>query len=330
MSNAGNKLQIYGRHRDSANAADIETVADNIADVNSVAGDIDDVTAVAAAMPTIVANEGAINGVAANATNINTVAAAEAEIDTVAQNIADVNAVVADEADIGVVATNIANVNTVAAANTAINAVNSNLSNINAVNANEADIDTVAANLADIQTVAAADADIDIVVANVAAIQTAALLVEYNDNELDFPSRDFRLDVSESVRAVQSIVNGQVVSNVSLLDKLHFGDGLMPVAANLSANITLTVQMSSAEIGKNVNLRTNFYDESNTLVRQVDHGDIVVPDDTSETTIALNNSLLNTDVSTATVGRVEIKRQAATANEHGGDLQVKRAVVAYV
>ena len=188
----------------------------------------------------------------------------------------------------------------------------------------------VAANMSDVNTVAAADADMDIVVANIGAIQTAAALVEYNDNELDFPSRDFRLDSTESLRAVQSIVNGQVVSEMEVSDILHFGDGLMPVAANLTGTITLTAQMSTAEVGKDIYLKSKFYDESNTNRRGADYDQITVPDDTSEFEIVLNVSLLNTDVTTATVGRVEIERKATTGSEHSGNLQVKRAVVAYV
>lgn len=325
-----NRLQLFGRHRDAADAADIETVADNIADVNNVAANMTAVTNVDGALPTLTANEGNINAVADNIADVNAVAVIATEIETVSDNMADVNAVVANQANVNTVAGDIANVNTVATNQADVGAVATNMADVNAVAANQADIDTVAANMADVNAVAGANADIDIVVANISDIQAAALLAEYNDNELDFPSRDFRLDTTESLRAVQSLVNGQVVSAMQVNDILHFGDGLMPVPANLTGQITLTVQMSSAETGKDIYLKSKFYDGLNVNKRGADYDQISVPNDTSEFTISLNVSLLNTDVTVATVGRVEIQRLATTGSEHGGELQVKRAVVTYV
>jgi len=159
---------------------------------------------------------------------------------------------------------------------------------------------------------------------------TIASLVAYSDSNLDFPARTFRLDTTAAQRSEQAIVNGQTISVMALSDILHFGDGYIPIPITSAMSIALTMQMSTAITSKNVRLVVDVYDSSGTSIRQVNFDDISVPSDISEVSLSLSNVLLNTDVSTATEGRVEIQRLAATTDDHSGDIQVKRAVVTYV
>jgi len=161
---------------------------------------------------------------------------------------------------------------------------------------------------------------------------TIASLVAYSDSNLDFPARTFRLDTTAARRSEQAIVNGQTVSVMASGQDhiLHFGDGYIPIPATSVMNIALTMQMSSAVTSKNVKLVVDVYNSAGTSIRQVTFDDISVPSDTSEVSLSLSNVLLNTDLVSATEGRVEIQRLAASTDDHTGDIQVKRAVVTYV
>lgn len=80
------RLQLIGRHRDAANAADTAAVAGSIGNVNSVAGSL-------SLIAQAVANLANINAAAANEANINLAVANESNIDAVAANEAAINAV---------------------------------------------------------------------------------------------------------------------------------------------------------------------------------------------------------------------------------------------
>jgi len=92
---AFNKLKIFGRHRDEANAAAVEAVSANITDILAVA-----------------TNEANVNQVA---TNIQVIIDNSADISTAATNIADIIATVANQTNINTVATNIPAINNAAA-----------------------------------------------------------------------------------------------------------------------------------------------------------------------------------------------------------------------
>lgn len=92
---AFNRLKLFGRHRDSADATATEAVATHIAEVVAVATNEANVDTVAANIAVIKANAANISIVAADIIDVNTVAGNESNINVVAANIVDVAALAA-------------------------------------------------------------------------------------------------------------------------------------------------------------------------------------------------------------------------------------------
>ena len=177
--------------------------------------------------------------------------------------------------------------------------------------------------------------------AGVSATQASSSATEAEQSKLDaiaaiflenstYRADRFRLDSTVSKRALQSTVDGQMVSSMEIEDILHFGDGYAEFRASEARNLTLTLQMSTALTAKNIKLIVTVYDSTNTVVGMTGVDDELAPDDLSEFEVTIANVLTTSSILTDTKGRVEVRRKTPTTNDHSGDIQVKQAVINYV
>jgi hypothetical protein len=147
---------------------------------------------------------------------------------------------------------------------------------------------------------------------------------------LVYNASQFRLDAVPANRAAQIIVGGQSVSRMGATGVIHFGDGYLPLKRASKADIHFTAQMDLALADRNIMLSVKTYNSVNTLIRTVILDNILVPDDKSEFTLVLADVLIETDLSTADEGRVEVARGTPSSAVHSGWLEVKKAEVKYV
>lgn len=160
--------------------------------------------------------------------------------------------------------------------------------------------------------------------------EVATLAADLLMSKLSFDASQFRVDSTPANAASVVTVSGQTVHEMEVGDILHFGDGYIPLQALTQINGVFTVEMSTAVASSNVKLTVRLYDKDNTLLKTTVFDDEPALGTTAEFDIALTSILLNTDVGTATEGRVEIEFTTATTSAHTGNLRAKKAVLNYV
>lgn len=149
--------------------------------------------------------------------------------------------------------------------------------------------------------------------------------IQFKRSRLEMNATDFRLD--ETNPCTPLVVHGQTVHEMEYGEILHFGDGFIPLTENTAMDLIFTAEMRAAQTNKNIKLTVKAYDENNTLLKTTVKDNILVPDDTSEFEVTVEDVLGATTVGTETRGRFEIIYEAATNFPHTNRVYAKIAEV---